>query len=343
MSEENIVLIASTPLHLFDAIIIAQSFPQNRYHLLYIDQISLEDVYFAALQIWKNTPFISTHIVMTKKKSLLEKIQSKKTSIREILAFIDMIKPQRIIVGNDRKNETAAVIQKVKHTIAIDYMDDGLHSYIIEQSHIFKYTFVDSCLKSIVYMHKIITPKIIGGSKYIENLYLYQPALRHVALKDKPAYRLDTSYLHKPNIQEWISIVIQKLHIDLDQELSDISSILFLPHPKELSKEKLLLLQKKLLHKEHIAIKLHPRDNTSKIYFQSHRIIHQRLSAEIIFLSDHTIKIYGFSSTALLMAKWLHPTLSVSSLQFNTGKFTELEQLMQHNGIEVLSINTIEF
>jgi len=343
MSQEKIVLIASTPLHLFDAIIIAQSFPENDYHLLYIDQESLEDVYFSALQTWENSPFISTHIMITRKKSLFAKMQSKKISILKILSLIHTIKPQRVIVGNDRKNETAAVIQKVKHTVAIDYMDDGLHSYIMEKSHIFKYTFIDSFLKSIIYAHKIVTPKIIGGSNYIENLYLYQPSLRHTVLKDKPAYQLDISCLHKPNIQEWLSAIVQKLHIDLDEELSAVSSVLFLPHPKELSKEKLLLLQKKLVHKQHVAIKLHPRDSTSAKYFRPHKIIHQKLSAEILFLSGYSMNIYGFASTALLMAKWLHPALSVFSIQFNTNTFTELEQLMQNNGIDLLSINTIEF
>jgi len=123
--------------------------------------------------------------------------------------------------------------------------------------------------------------------------------------------------------------------------ISIIESIIFLPHPKAIEVgyiEKLGNLDKT------VAIKLHPRDHQHRQYFEAKgiKVLDNELVAELIFLGlQRDIKIFGFASTALLMAIWLRPTFDVYSLKFDQQELSELEYLMQQNGIEILPIDEL--
>lgn len=341
---KNCIIIGSTPLHFFDAIIIAKQFRNYQYHLFFIDQNEEKNDYFLALQEWRSNPFTSCHIFVTDKSNVFNKIKSKRASIKKIIDKAIKINPAKIIVGNDRKNEISALISKIKNNITIEYMDDGLHSYIPEKSSMFKYTFIDNMLKSIIYNTRIYTPKYIGSSDYIKTIYLFQPKDRHQFLIDKEVYPLNTQYLQTKEVQELILLISNRLKINLKQDLNHVDSIIFLPHPKALDDQKLNMLQKKLQNKTNIAIKLHPRDNKHGDTFNQSKIINKKISAEILFLSiDTKIKIFGFNSTSLLMAAWLRPDLQIYSIKFNDNHLNDLDILMHKNNIQTVNINEIQF
>ena len=339
----NTIILASTPLHLFGAVILSKSFPAHNYHLIYIDQ--KDKIYFDTLNRWKYNPFKSIDILITDKSSLLSKIKSKRKSIKIISDTIHRLNPQRVIVGNDRKNEISATIQKIKDRVTIEYIDDGIHSYIAEKSGIFKYTFLDNWLKSLIYGTKIYTPKYIGASSYIKSIYLYKPTLKNPHLREKVTYPLDVSILQNQESIVWINSILDTLQIDIDMELKGINSIIFLPHPKELNKSKIDTIKDILKNRDDIALKLHPRDKLSADKFKNTKIIDSKLSAEILFLSMRdNIKIFGFATTALLMAKWLKPKVDVYSIKFDKNSLSDLEIFMQKNRIEiVLSYNMSNF
>ena len=334
-TNDNIILVASTKLHLFNSIIIAKQFPNSNYHLFYIDQLDKNDSYFVALN-----QFSSKYIWTTNKSSILSKILSKRKAIKEIYQKTKEINPSKIIVGNNRKNEISALITKVKRThndISIAYMDDGIHSYLIEKSSFFKYTILDSIIKSLVYGSLITTPKYIASSSIIDELYLYAPKFRNRYLKSKKAHKLDISILQSHNVKSFVDTVLKDLDIDLD--LKNIENILFLPHPKELNRDKLdraiSVIDKNL------AIKLHPRDkhNQKLLQKKGFKIIDNKVVAELIFLSlDKKVNIYGFASTALLMAVWLSPKLDVYSLKFDKSALSLLEEFMQKNGVKIFQV-----
>ncbi len=337
-----ILLIASTTLHLFDALIIALSSQKYAFYLYYIDRDSIDDIYFKTLQNWEGNPFREMTLLCSNKTTLYQKVISKRRTIASLIDAVEELQPRSIIVGNDRKTETAALISYLNNQYPIDYMDDGLHSYLLEKRHPLQYTFLDNWLKYLIYGYKIYIPPCVGCSSSIRYLYLYAPHLRHIKLKRKKAFELDTSCLHTPQVQSWLKMVINTLKIDLGALHTDIQGVLFLPHPKMLTPTIYQKLQEKLRHRSHIAIKCHPRDNISVTYFPSHKIIPQELSAELIFLLYPQLKVYSFASTTLLMAKWLAPKLKVYALEFSQND-TPMQKLMQQNHIPLLSIDTIDF
>lgn len=334
------LIIASTNLHLFNSIIIASS-KQEECHLLFIDRNSSNDIYFSSLEKWSNNPFKSTRILVTDKSSIISKIKSKRESINEIYKSYKEINPSNLIIGNDRKNENAAIIEKIKDKISIEYMDDGLHSYILEKSSIFKYTFLDSLFKSLVYGNFIKTPKYIASSNYIKKIYLYKPELRNNSLKNKECSKLDISKLQTKEFKEYVKLLIKASNLNLEEELENIKHIVFLPHPKELDKNKINLILNKF--SKNVAIKLHPRDKENEKYLKEKdiKILDKSIAAEILILYIQNIKIYGFNSTTLLMTKWLREEVKTHSLMFNE-KPTMLEKFMNKNSIELVNINNIK-
>jgi hypothetical protein len=338
----DIILIASTPLHICNAIIIALQTPQKRSHLFFIDR-NPDDIYFHTLNSWEGSPFHSIHLFDTDKTNFLSKVRSKRENITKMISIVNQLLPTEVIVGNDRKSENAALITHIREKSTICYMDDGLHSYIEERSHLLQYTFFDSILKHLLYGHSVITPRIIGCSPYIASVYLYKPQLRNACLQQKPAIELHSDHLHQPVVKDWVAQILNSQTHHITTLLKDINGILFLPHPKSLTNKKYKELQHYLNGKKHIAIKPHPRDHTSSKYFPLHTVIPQDISSEILFLSGISCTVYGFSSTALLTAKWLHPALEVISLKFDDQPDTELETVMLKNGIPLVSINNITF
>jgi hypothetical protein len=313
----KVILIASTQLHLLDAIIIAQS-ERVEAHLFYIDRPSYDDAYFQALDTWKDNPFRSVTLLTTDNSSLFSKIKSKRAAIARLIGAVDEIKPSRLIVGNDRKNEVNALIMQYQGKLPVDYMDDGMHSYVTEQSPFYKYTCLDSLLKTWIYDHRITTPKQVGVSDYIRSVYLYRPALRQANLADKPAIRLDVKCLLAQSFQDYVDGVIAQLDINVSHLLVGLKGIFFLPHRMELDEAKLNQLASQLQGKP-IAVKLHPRDRDSRMFFESQGItlLPNSLSAELLFLKlPRGFFIYGFKTTALLMASWLREDLQIYNYEF---------------------------
>ncbi|MFT7861221.1 MAG: polysialyltransferase family glycosyltransferase [Sulfurimonas sp.] len=340
------IIMASTPLHLLDAIIIAKQFKKYQYHLFFIDQNTPDNEYFLSLQKWRKTPFTSVDIFTTDKSTLLKKIISKRHTIDQIFKKIQKLNPQKIIVGNDRKNEVSALISKMKNRVEFEYMDDGLHSYIAEKSSLLKYTFLDTIFKSLIYGTKIHTPEHIGTSHYIHAVYLYKPDLRHQYFNNTKVYGLDMNLLQTKDVKEWIELMIDHTGIDLKDEMLNIKSIIFLPHPKALTSFKLNSLMKLLKHQQGVAVKLHPRDyeNAKKFSDIGIKVLNPKLSAELIFLSiPEEVRIFGFASTSLLMAAWLRPVLQIFSIQFEEAPFDEIEALMEKNRINMIPIDQIKF
>jgi len=291
----NKVLIASTNLHLIDSLIIKNQFNDN-FHLVFIGKKN---------SFYKN--------IKTEFKSYLyleENKNGKKITLRiknsnKLLNFIKNLNPNEIIVGNDRKIETSILIKNYTNTI-YSYMDDGLHSYILEKQHLFKYTFLEKFLKQIIYKNTLVLPKFIGCEKYIKNAYLFKPEFANRCLKNKNLIKLNINLL--------------KVNIDLD--IPKFKKLILLPHPKFIT-PKILEKIKKYIDKD-TAIKLHPRDENK--YFDI-ITLDKEIPLEVLLLQiDKKTKIYGYKTTAILIAKWLG---------FDVYNFGE-DKFMQKNGIKVI-------
>ena len=322
------IILASTPLHLFGAVVIALQ-EEQKYHLIYIDQ--KDKKYYIALIKWKNSPFKTTQILLSNKSSLFKKLKSKRGNIKKLFNIIEEINPNRLIVGNDRKTEISATVAKFKNRVEIDYLDDGIHSYILERSSKFKYTLLDSIIRSLIYGKIVYTPKYIGCSSYIKKAYLFKPNLANSCIREKEIESLNIDILKSDKIKEFIYNLIDK---DIEDILNSIETLLFLPHPKELNRDILNILIKKF-DSPKVAIKTHPRDNITSNLFKNAKNISKDVPTEaLVLILPKDIKIIGFATTALLTAKWLNSNLDITSIEFNS-RDSRLSQLMKESGIEI--------
>jgi hypothetical protein len=332
----KIIILASTPLHLLGSITISFLDRDSKYYLIYIDQ--KDKTYYSSLKEWRESPFERVYITLTQKSSLLDKIKSKRESIKKIFSIIESINPDKIIVGNDRKTEISALVVRFRDRVDIEYLDDGIHSYILEKSSIFKYTILDNIIRSLIYGYKIETPKYIGCSSYIKKAYLFKPNLANSCIKNKPIAKLDIEVLKSKEVRLFVELILKRLNIDIKTLLKDIDTTLFLPHQKELNSSILNKLIDKF-DKSNIAIKTHPRDNITSKSFKNAKILPKSIPTEFLILFiPQNIKIFGFATTSLLSAKWLNSSLDISSIEFENGN-REIEKLMRESGIEAIYLD----
>ena len=290
----NKVLIASTNLHLIDSLIIKNQFNDN-FYLVFMGKKNL---------LFEN---IKTEF---KNYLYLEENKSKKIPLRienskKLIEFVNNLNPNEIIVGNDRKIETSILIKNYNTTYS--YMDDGLHSYILEKQHPLKYTFLEKKLKEFIYKNRLVLPKFIGCGEYIKNVYLFKPEFANNCLKNKNLIKLD----------------INKLKIDIDLKIPTFKKLILLPHPKFINNKILEKIQKEI--DKDTAIKLHPRDENH--YFDIITIDKDIPLEAMLLKIDKNTKIYGYKTTAILTAKWLG---------FDVYNFGE-DKFMIKNGIKVIN------
>ncbi|NPA60746.1 MAG: hypothetical protein GXO06_00485 [Epsilonproteobacteria bacterium] len=318
------LILTSTPLQLFGAVTTALSDRDTKYHLIYIEQIGSR--YHLPLRDWRDNPFESIDIALIDKSSIWAKIKSKRVAIEKIFKLVEKIEPHKLIVGNDRKTEVSATIHRFKSILKIEYLDDGIHSYILERSSIFKYTHLDSFIKWLLYGYRVNTPKYIGCSEYIDGAYLFKPEFANSCIRRKEVKKLDIEILKSDRVRGLIDI-------SDNLTLKDIDIVLILPHRKELNSRILNILIKKFDNPK-VAIKPHPRDNEStKIFKRAQKISYIPMEV-LTLLIDNSVKIVGFATTALLTAKWLNGDLDIVSLNFR-GSDSRVVELMERSGIRL--------
>ena len=286
------IFVASTNLHLIDSLIL------NKDDILFF--ISKKENKF--IEVIKNY-FKEVFVFIDDKK-----ISTRRENAKKMISLSKKFAPREIIVGNDRKIEISILIHNFNTTYS--YMDDGLHSYILENQYPFKYSIFEKYLKKFIYKSNLDVPKYIGCNSYIKNAYLFKPEFANECLKKKNLIRLDINRLPK---------------INLDIKL-DCKNILLLPHPKFITPQ----IIDKLAFLKDFCVKYHPRDN--KKYFKAKEI--GDLPLEILLLNlDRDTKIYGFKTTALLIAKWLG--FESYNIVFEEN---EVDRFMKLNGIKEIKV-----
>jgi hypothetical protein len=288
------IFIASTNLHLIDSLIL-----NNNDILFFLSKTDNE-----LLNLIKQKNYFKKIYTFIDDKKFSTRIKN----AQKMISISKEISPDEIIVGNDRKIEISILIHNFKNNYS--YMDDGLHSYILEKQYPFKYSIFEKYLKMFLYKSKLDVPKYIGCSDYIKNVYLFKPEFANGCLKKKNLQKLD----------------IHKLpHIKMDLNI-DCKNILLLPHPKFINSK----IINKLSFLNDFCVKYHPRDKNR--YFNAKEI--GNISLEILLLNvNKDIKIYGFNTTALLIAKWLG--FDSYNIVF---KENEVDRFMKMNNIKEIKI-----
>ncbi len=296
------IIIASTSFHLINALVLKHQLNEDIF-LIYIGK---ENEIFNKV---KKYFFNNLHLLEDKN----DKYNLRINNAKKLLELVKKIKPNEIIIGNDRKIENSILI--ANYTANYSYLDDGLHSYILENQHIFKYTIFEKKLKEFLYKNRLVLPKYIGSSKYIKKAYVYKPEFVHKYLKEKELIKLTPD----------INFLREVFKVDLPK----IKRLILFPHPKFIDDKKIECI--KTYVDENTFIKLHPRDNKTKL--NAKRI---DLIAEVIFLNLKEAQILGFNTTALLTAKWLNSNLDVKMIKFDKN-LNQVEDFMIKNGIKEIN------
>jgi hypothetical protein len=162
-----------------------------------------------------------------------------------------------------------------------------------------------------MYRSKLDVPKYIGCSEYIKKAYLFKPEFANECLAKKELVKLDIAKIPK---------------IDLDIKLN-CKNILLLPHPKFINENIITKIKQNL---NNFCVKYHPRDENR--YFEAKTI--GNIPLEMLLLNiDKDTKIYGFNTTAILIAKWLG--FDVYNFVFEEN---EVNEFMKKNGIKEIKV-----
>ena len=289
------ILIASTNLHLINSIIISKQFKDD-YQLFFIgkksDFLEFSKKFFRDVILFEED-----------KSSLFKKVSKRVENSKKMIELAEKLKPDEIIVGNDRKIETSVLIENFDANYS--YMDDGLHSYIPEKQHLFKYSIFEKWLKELLYRSRLQVPKFIGCN--LKKAYLYKPEFAFCPFKEK--VKLDINLLRREDFEDFLDVKI------------DFNKLILFPHPKFVNSD--FLEKVKKIADEKTAVKLHPRDKNSYPF----KVL-DNIPFEILLLKmDKNVKIYGDKTTALLIASWLG---------FESYTFSE-NQFFAKNGVKLWS------
>lgn len=342
----------TTPLHLFNAIIVAMTKPEWESHLFFIDQPKQKKhLYFEALQAWHTSPFASVRLYQSRVKGVLAKWRMHRKTFDILEKDVEDIAPHRIYVGNDRRIEFAfavSVARRIDPGLIGGYIDDGAYSYVhhIHKSRWYKDTFIDVALKRLMYGGWYFRHAVIGASDAVQEAFVALPEFVHKLLKTKRLFKLDTTKLLDDRLKPFTEYLLAPYHLDAGQ-IEAIDLIFILPHETLL--EDFPLFKKTVKQSIEsavrrglaVGVKYHPRQAVEDpLDFKSIEgilTLPNTLAFEVLLpLFGHPI-IVGDVSTALLTARWLRPDLRVLSLRNEADtRHEEMAELFRHVGVEIV-------
>ncbi len=346
MKKSSVLLLASTPLHLLDALILATTtFQDNETIIVLLDQKDAR--YHDALQSYRQAhpatfPFDACYLLGLKPKKLWAKLRNKRQNHRLLAEIIARHKPHLIITGNDRKIEfdyAMDLASRERSNVTGGYMDDGLHSYIPQNLAWYQYTLFDTLLQRLFLGRKHAIPRLLGTSASVKTCYFYRPDLAHEALHRKQLEPLDAAALRRLPLHEILRNLSETLTKEAIPSRPD-ATLLILPHPSVKREipgyqtiiDTLFALPNPLL------LKCHPRDaespeakrcrNDAKCH-----LLPADVAMELLIFNITLRTVCGMRSSALLTLSWLLPDTTFYNLR--TGDET-YDRLFARFGIETI-------
>jgi hypothetical protein len=328
--------LVSTPLHLYIACALALERKQeSTAHLIFIDQYPQQpDMFLNALNSWENSPFVKTNIFFGRDAKGIGKLRTRKKIFLRLREMIAEDCPQNIFVGNDRRVEFQYAMhycRKINLQTKGIYFDEGLFTYIgREASERFSERVIDNVVRKLFYGLWWQSPKTIGTSKWIEEIYVAFPKFIHPLLKSKIVRPLESIFFSHKDLY----VFAQKLlsNIDIENSTLQVKIILTLPEATDMKRisnyqESIHFLIESLLEKNFsIAVKYHPsatgRDllRISKKY--SVQLIPDHIPFEILLpLLNSSVILIGDMSSTLLTTKMLRPDIKIIGFEANKSNY----------------------
>ena len=137
-------------------------------------------------------------------------IKQRKKNSKTLLEFAQRRDISNIFVGNDRHIEFQFLVYSLKKQNAqlrAIYLDEGLYSYIGRKaSSEFSERIIDQAFKRVVYGSWWQTPKTIGASNYIDEVWLVYPDQACSFLQNKHPIQLPLQGFDTVVFKEFIAI-----------------------------------------------------------------------------------------------------------------------------------------
>ena len=349
MKHDTVLILASTPLHLLDALILAssQASKTQHYHLVLVDQKRRN--YYEALHALQGAlPFESITLLHLKPRKLLAKIAAKRANYKLLEALTEEIRPDLVITGNDRKIEfdyAMRLARRYRPGVSGAYMDDGLHSYIPQPLKWYQYTPLDTWLQKLLLGRRTPIPRRLGESPLVDRLYLYRPDKACSYLRSKKALPLDSACLQSREMQSALQAIADRV-IDIPFTVPKHAALLILPHPS---------VKKQIAHYSEIIdrcftvlrpllLKRHPRDTDTAERMRCEQmpdrgcvVLPSEAAMELLLFLVRPAKVYGLMSSALLTLSWIAPEIACSNIRTDTP----YDRLFADEGIPNIDIEEI--
>lgn len=257
----NVLILASSPLHLLNALLLSQNYTNWKISLVFTGQHKDRcNLFSDTINNWKENPFHSVSY---------EAI----TSNDEAADLINKTSPAMIVAGNDLISEfTILAYSAKKKSIEIAYMDDGLFSYFEYDKHIpnIIYYHTRNFLRRTIKKYSKPLPHTMGSSPYTKKAFLLYPskAKRNILKKEcLPIVSKENFYNQKSILNKFSYHLIDSLKIKIDSNFSN--SLIALPHESRIDKSIKSKIVKSLSEFENsnttVYIKNHPNNSDSII------------------------------------------------------------------------------
>ncbi len=335
--KKKVLYLPSTPLNVLVSVAHASVFSeQQTSEIVLIDQKRLKNnLYYDALNAWKDTPFEKVSLTLGQAKGW-RKIVERKRNFRELKCLFEGFQPDVIAVGSDRRVEFQYLMHLCQHTNpAVEgwYLDDGLYSYSGRPYKSIK-DGVNSLLKKISYGFWWQEPKTVGASDWIKRVWLFQPKYAMTILQAKNCETLEPKWFTSAQIKNFSKVVAStcQMHALELQMLGTVGVFLLIPHPNNIKKMsgyegRIFKFLDSLKQKGiSVAVKYHPRtvqeDPLGFIEKYGALLLPSSLAFEYVlpFLKQGAY-IIGDVGTALLTAQWLRPDLNVFAVLAENDAF----------------------
>jgi len=283
-------------------------------------------------------------------------VKQRKINFDKLLEFANVNQISQVFVGNDRHIEfqfLAHRLKKQNNSIRCIYLDEGLYSYIGRKASMsFSEQVIDQVLKKIIYGFWWQTPKTIGASSYIDEVWLAYPNQACSMLKSKKRVQLPIQGFEFAAFKEFVTCWGGLYN--LPSNLHDIDFVLTITDKKNFIKfpcyeDSIKNLVSNLVSQGHnVAVKYHPNAGMQDLLSLASiskkiKILPSSLPFEVILplLSKATL-IAEFSST-LITSRLLNPNMRIWST-VHAGQLVpaDLRNLFDILDIQSASIDEIK-
>lgn len=325
---DSVIYLIASPLHLFVALgLMCGPYRHHRHIVVLINRPSEQRDFLAeALEAeCERRASVSRFPV-------LGRYEPARKTLAEISDFVSRHAPAVIAVGCDEYLEFYAAVRGWPQAKRV-FLEDGLYSYLpVRNPKPFWWQAFSDWRRSLKYGVPVERPAYLGGSRAIQESYVFMPRRVHRELARKPVHQLEREWFADPWLRHICVAAAEAAGFNA-QRCRSIGLLMLLPRLTLLQQSTELRQRFERLAHAHakrggvIAIKRHPRARGTDCGLQLNLPSDQLIeippllpSEALVPLLDADTLVVGALTTALLTVALLADQLRVRSVMSNSGE-----------------------